>query len=161
MAISKQKKVDIIKKVSERTADAESIVFVNFHGLSVAQATELRKSLRALGAGYTVAKKTLLRRALADRFTGEMPELEGEVAIAYGTDPIGPARGIYEFEKKNKEVVKIIGGVYEGAYVPAPMMIELASIPSREVLLGKLVNLLNSPIQRVVMAVNEIAKAKA
>lgn len=160
MAISKSKKADIIKTMGERTKDAEAIVFVNFHGLSVAGATELRKALKADGVGYTVAKKTLIRRALADRYEGEIPALDGEVAVAYGADPIAPARGIYEFEKKYKDSLKILGGVYEGKYVPASMMIELASIPSREVLLGKLVNLLNSPVQRVVMALDQIAKAK-
>jgi large subunit ribosomal protein L10 len=162
MAISKDKKVEIVSTLKKKIEGAESIVFVNFHGLSVALATDLRKKLKSEGTGMMVAKKTLIRRAFAEgKVTGEMPELPGEVAVAYGGDQIAPARGIYEFEKANKDLVKILGGVFEGKYMDAGMMVEIASIPGREVLLGKLVNILNSPIQRFVMALDQISKLKA
>ncbi len=161
MPITKAKKVEIVKGLEEKIGGATAMAFVNFHGLSVALATELRRLLREQGVGLTVAKKTLIRRAFAETpVKGELPALEGEIALAYGTDPIAPARGVYEFEKKNKESVKLVGGVYEGAFVDASFMMTLATIPSREVLLGKFVNLLNSPIQRFVMAVDQIAKTK-
>jgi large subunit ribosomal protein L10 len=161
MAISKEKKQTIVKALKENLNGVESVVFVNFHGLSVANATALRKSLRSQDVGFTVAKKTLIRRALAEQaFAGEMPELAGEVALAYGKDPIASARSIHEFEKANKEAVKILGGVFQGKYVDAGLMMEIASIPGREVLLGKLVNILNSPIQRFVMALDQISKTK-
>lgn len=161
MAITKDKKKEIVKALKERAVVSPSVVFVNFHGLSVALATELRKKLRGLEVGLMVAKKTLIRRAFeGGKATGEMPELLGEVAVAYGSDAIAPARGIYEFEKANKDLVKILGGIFEGQYVNATTMVEIASIPSREVLLGKLVNILNSPIQRLVMALDQISKTK-
>lgn len=162
MAITKEKKVEIVKTLTERIKGATAVVFVNFHGLSVTKATELRKSLRAQNTGLMVAKKTLLRRAFADSQTvGECPELTGEIALAYSsTDPLVSARGIYEFEKKNKELVKIVGGIFEGKFADGKMMLALATIPSREVLLSKLANILNSPIQRLVIALNQISKTK-
>lgn len=157
MAISKDKKKEIVETLKDKVIRAESVVFVNFHGLPVALATTLRKKLKGEGVGMMVAKKTLIRRAFADsKVEGEMPELNGEVALAYGSDQIAPARGIYEFDRTNKDIVKILGGVFEGKYVDAKVMTEIASIPSREVLLGKLVNILNSPIQRLVMALDQI-----
>ena len=162
MAISKDKKREIIATLKEKIEGAVSVVFVNFHGLSVALATELRKKLRSQDIGLMVAKKTLIRRAFADeKITGEMPELLGEVALAYGKDQLLPARSVYEFEKVNKDLVKILGGVFEGGYVNAALMTEIASIPGREVLYGKLANILNSPIQRFVMTLGEINKLKA
>lgn len=161
MAITKEKKKEIVSTLKERVEGAGSVVFVNFHGLTVALATELRKKLRDQEVGLMVAKKTLIRRAFEDgKVTGEMPSLDGEVALAYGKDELAPARGIYEFEKANKDLVKILGGVFEGAYVNAAVMTEIASIPGREVLLGQLANILNSPIQRFVMVLDQISKNK-
>ncbi|MEI6494755.1 MAG: 50S ribosomal protein L10 [bacterium] len=159
MAINKQKKVDIIAKLKDKALKANTIVFVNFHGVPVATITEMRNKLRAEGVGYMVAKKTLIRRAFADtKYTGELPELGGEIAVAYGDDQIAPARGVYEYQKKNPDMVKIVGGVFEDRYMDAGAMMSIATIPSREVLLGQFVNVINSPIQGLVMALDAIAK---
>ncbi len=159
MAITKEKKVAIVKKLAQEVAPSNSLVFVNFHGLSVADTTTLRKALRSEGTGLMVAKKTLIRRALGEtKIEGEIPELAGEVAVAYGADPIAPARGVQSFAKTRQDKLQILGGVYEGKYASAALMLELASIPGREVLLGKLVNLLSSPYQRLVMTLDAISK---
>jgi large subunit ribosomal protein L10 len=89
-----------------------------------------------------------------------MPNLEGEVAVAYGSDPIAPAREIFNFQKTNKVPLNILGGVYEGKFVDGVYMKEIATIPSREVLLSKIAFLLKSPMQRLAIAVNEVAKTK-
>ncbi len=161
MPITKAKKVEVVAELKDKIKAAEAIAFVNFHGLSVAAATELRKALRAAEVSLTVAKKTLIRRAFdGSGITGEVPELPGEIALAYGADALAPAREVYAFEKKNKDVVKLVGGVYEGAFVSSAFMLELATIPSREVLLSKLAFLLKSPIQRLAVAINEVSKTK-
>ena len=89
-----------------------------------------------------------------------MPELPGEVAIVYGTDAIAPAREVYNFEKEHKGVMQILGGIFDGKFVDGVFMTEIATIPSREVLLSKIAFLLKSPIQRLAIAVNEVAKSK-
>src|SRR3989344_2577807 len=98
MAITKAKKVDIVSKLSDSFSKATSVVFLKFGKLSVADTSLMRKSLKADGTTYYVAKKTLIKRALADKgVTGELPELTGEVAVAWSaTDATAPARGIYE-----------------------------------------------------------------
>lgn len=161
MAISKQKKSEILEKLEKKVVKSNSIVFVNFHKLPVATSTEVRKNLRDGGVGYLVAKKTLIGRAFgASGIAGEMPALDGEIAVAYGDDLLAPAKGIYEFQKKNPELIKIVGGVFEGKYMDEAAMTVIAKIPPREVLLGQFVNVINSPIQGLVMALDAIAGKK-
>lgn len=161
MAITRQKKEEIYNKVTDVVKGAQSIVFVNFHKLSVANSIKLRRSLRGEGVGYTVAKKTLVKRVLTDsKIAGEMPLLEGEIAVAYGTDLIAPAREVYAFQKANKDVVSIVGGVFEGKFMNKEEMMEVATIPGVPVLRGMFVNVINSPIQRFVIALGQIADKK-
>ena len=161
MAISKQKKGEIIDKLSKAIKDAKSLVFVNFHGLKVSDTTNLRRELRKEGVEYQVSKKTLTKRVLdSEKFEGTMPELEGELAMAWSEDLIAPARGVHTFAKKFPEALKILGGVFEGRYMSKAEMMEIATIPPVEVLRGKFVNIINSPIQRFAIALGQVAKTK-
>ena len=161
MAITKEKKKEIYDKINNAISDSTSMVFVNFHGLSVTDTASLRRELRDNGVGYVVAKKTLVRRAFGDsKVEGEIPALDGELALAYGEDLISPARGIYDFQKKHKDNIQILGGVFEGKYMMKEEMMNIAMIPSMEVLRAQFVNLINSPIQRFVVALDQIARVK-
>ncbi len=162
MAISKQKKGEIITKLSKAIKDAKSLVFVNFHGLKVSDSTSLRRELKKEGVSYQVSKKTLTKRVLeTEKFEGNQPELTGELAMAWGEDLIAPARGVWNFAKKFPEGLKILGGVFEGKYMSATEMKEIASIPPIEVLRGKFANIINSPIQRFAIALGEVSKKKS
>lgn len=157
MAITKDKKKEILASLADLMKDAGSLVFVKFKGLKVNDQNAMRKALREQGVGYYVAKKTLVKRALADaKIEGNLPELEGEIAVAYSTDAVAPAKGIAEFAKKFKEMLAIAGGMLEGKYLAAAEVEALSKIPSREVLLGKLVNVMNAPIQGFVSTLNEV-----
>lgn len=161
MAINKAKKQEIAKELTNKVASSASVVFVNFHGLSVGDTTTLRKALSGQGIGLKVAKKTLIKRAFSEqKIEGELPALDGEVAMAFssGSDTIAAPREVYNFAKAHPEHLKILGGVFEGKYASAGLMTELATIPSREVLLSKFLNLLNSPIQRFVLALDAVSK---
>ena len=161
MPISRAKKGEIVERLKKMFKNAKSLVFVNFHGLNVANATQMRQALKGEGVSYTVAKKTLTKRALAEEgFEGAEPSLGGELALAWGEDMIAPARGIYSFHKKWPESLKITGGIFEGRFMTAAEMAEVAQIPTLDVLRGKFVNILNSPIQRLVIGLNEISKIK-
>lgn len=161
MAITKTKKQDILAKLTELKATADSIVFVHYKGLSVADTTAMRKELREKGVSYFVAKKTLMKRAFDDTFTGEMPVLDGEIAVAYSVDPMTPAQSIKEFGTRFKDKISIVGGVFQGVYKDETEMTEIASIPSLHVLRGMFVNVINSPIQGLAVALNTLAEKKA
>lgn len=159
--LTKTKKSEMIKGLESAVKESKAVVFVNFHGLKVSEETRLRQDLRDKGVAYKVSRKTLLKRAIGDKVIGELPELGGEVAIAYSSsDEIAPARELYNFGKANKISLKILGGIFEGKFVDSTYMNELATIPSREVLLSKIAFLLQSPMQRLAIAVNEVAKGK-
>lgn len=172
MALKKEKKKEIVHELGKIIKDAKSFVFVNFHGLNVAGVSKVRRKLREEKLGYVVAKKTLLRRALAEhKFEGELPPLEGEVALVYlpaapdaaqagDEDSLAPAREIHGFSKELKDTLKIVGGIFEGKYLDAKAMLGIATIPTREVLIAQFVNLINSPIARLAIVLDQIAQKK-
>lgn len=162
MALSREKKEQVARELDDILKSAESIVFVQFHGLPVAETRVVRKGLREQGASFRVAKKTLIRRALEKaRYKGGAPALPGEVALAYGKDSIAPARSVQAFAKQYKDALSIVGGVFEKRYLGKEGMMEIALIPSREALYGQLVSLINSPIRGFVAALNAIAEEKS
>lgn len=159
--LKKSKKVEIIKDLDKVISDSSSVVFVNFHGMNVGDETMLRRDLRGKEVGYKVSRKTFLKRALAGKAEGEIPELSGEVAIAYSKDDTASPREIYNFQKTHKGILNILGGIFEGKFVGSERMTEIAMIPSREVLYAQFVNLINSPIQRFAVVLDAIAKSKS
>jgi|SRR3989344_4702921 len=161
MAVSKAKKKEILENLKNITSKSNSLVFVNFHGLGVSNTTSMRKGLRDNKVGYVVAKKTLIKKTFEDaKFSGELPELTGEIAIAYGDDQIAPAREIYNFQKKSKDGLTILGGVFDGKFIGKEAMMGIATIPPLQTLYGQFVNLINSPIQGLVIALDSIAGQK-
>ena len=161
MALSRQKKEKIAGELDGLLKKAASVVFVQFHGLSVADTGALRKKLREQGVYYRVAKKTLIRRSLKKAgYEGETPALTGEVALAYGEDHLAPARLIQSFVKQYKDALSILGGIFEGSYKDKGAMTEIALIPSQQALYGQFVKVINSPIQGLVVALSKIAETK-
>jgi len=159
--LHKSKKEELVKELEKDIKESESLVFVNFHGMKVSDETMLRRDLRNQGVGYKVSRKTLLKRALEGKAEGEIPELTGEISIAYSKDTLASAREVYNFSKTHKGILNIIGGIFEGKFVNGAYMMELATIPSKEVLLSKLAFLFKSPMQRLALAVSEVAKKPA
>ena len=161
MAINKEKKQEIISSVKNILSGSKSVVFVNFHKLPVSESTTIRKELRSKDVNFTVAKKTLTKRALNEAsLTGEMPQLDGELALVYSADLLAPAREIFDFQKKLDGRVSILGGVFNGMYKNKAEMEVIASIPSQKTLYAQFLNVINSPIQGFVVALNAIADKK-
>lgn len=162
MAITKDKKREILAKLTDALKEASSVAFVGFHKLTVADASKMRKELSAAGVRYYVAKKTLLRLALTQQsYEGQMPELSGEVAIAWTADDVtAPARGVYAYGKKLKGALTLLGGVFEGAFADGVKMNAIATIPPLPVLRGMFANVINSPRERFAIALSEVAKTK-
>ncbi len=161
MAITKSKKIELIKGFEESLQGVQTIVFVKFKKLTVKETIEMRRALCKEGVTYKVIKKTLMKRVLAERgIAGEFPEIIGEVGVAFGADPIAPARGVYEFSKTHKDQVAILGGVFEGKFLNASEMLAVATIPPLQVLYGQFVGLLASPMRSFVVALDQIAQKK-
>lgn len=163
MAITKDKKREILAKITDALKEATAVAFVGFSKLSVADASKLRKDLAQDGVRYYVAKKTLIRKAIVDGgYKGEVPELPGEVAMAWTSDDVtAPARSIYDYSKKLKGAVTLLGGIFEGALTDKEKMTAVAVIPPMPVLRGMFVNVINSPIQGFVVALDKIREQKA
>jgi large subunit ribosomal protein L10 len=162
VAITKQKKSEILEKLKVIIDKSKSVVFVNFHGLSVGDTTSMRSNLREESVDYFVSKKTLTKIALGNsKIKGDVPSLDGELALAYSSeDETTPARKVYEIGKKLKDGLQILGGIFDGVFKNKEEMMEIATIPSEKVLKGMFVNVINAPIQGLVIALSEIANRK-
>jgi large subunit ribosomal protein L10 len=160
MAVTKAKKVEVLSKLESIKNESDSIVFVHFNGLPVKDSTDMRAKLRNEGVGFLVAKKTLMKRAFDGAFEGEMPELEGEIAVAYSTDAIAPAQNIKEFAGKYKDQLSIVGGIFQGVYKTKEEMTAIASIPPLETLRGMFAQLINSPRQRFAVVLSKVSETK-
>ncbi len=152
-------KQPIVDEISAVIKDAQSVVVVDYRGLTVAEDTQLRKQLREAGVSYKVYKNTLVSRAVeGTEFESLRDSLEGPNAFAVSTeDATAPARVLAEFAKKAPKL-EIKAGVVEGAFYDAEGMKAIASVPSREVLLSKLLGSLQSPITNLARVLNQIAE---
>ena len=155
MAITKTKKEEIVGKVTEIAKSAKTLVFVSFKGLTVAEQNEMRKALRAQDISYTVAKKTLLRRAIP-----QMPELEGEIALVSGGDELAPARELGVFVKKFGGHLAFAGGVFGGTYIGRDEITSIASIPGMETLRAMFAQVISSPRSRFAVVLGKVAETK-
>ncbi len=154
-------KQPIVTEISELLNDAKAAVLVDYRGLTVEQDTILRKQLREAGVTYKVYKNTMLHLAFKGTdFEAMNEKLEGPTAIAVSnTDASAPARILFEFAKK-APALELKGGVVEGAYYDEKGIQVIATIPSREVLLGKLLGSIQSPITNLARVLNQIAESK-
>ena len=154
-------KQPIVAEISELLNGAKSAVVVDYRGLTVEQDTQLRKQLREAGVTYKVYKNTMIRfAATGTEFEALEPNLEGPTALAVSKeDATAPARVLAEFAKK-ADKLELKAGVVEGTYYDAKGIQVIATIPSREVLLGKLLGSIQSPIANFARVINQIAEAK-
>lgn len=152
-------KQPIVQAIAEDIKDAQSVVLVNYRGLTVAQDTELRKQLREAGVIYKVCKNTMMKRAFEGTdFAGLEEYLDGPSAMAVSKeDATAPARIICKFAK-TAEALEVKAGVVEGTVYDAAGITELSKIPSREELISKLLGSLQSPITNLARVLNQIAE---
>lgn len=152
-------KKPVVEEISAGIKDAQSVVLVDYRGLTVEQDTQLRKNLREAGVNYKVYKNTMMNFAFkGTQFEGLAPYLEGPSAMAYSNeDATAPARVLAEFAKK-ADKLQIKAGVVEGTVYDAAGMAKIADIPSREILLGRLLGSMQSPIANLARVLNQIAE---
>ena len=155
-------KQPVVAEISEKIDGAQAVVLVDHRGLTVAQDTELRKALRAEGVTYKVYKNTMMNFAFEGTDYEQMKDLlNGPSAMAVSKDdPAAPARVLYKFAK-TADKLEIKGGVVEGKFYDAKGLSEIAEIPSREVLLSRLLGSMQSPIANFARVINQIAEKNA
>jgi len=151
MAKSKQQKQSEVTELTDNLKSAKAVVFTSFDGLTVAESQALRNLLRKEGIFYKAAKKTLLAKALIDSGLAiDVKILAGSLGLAFGQgDEVVPAKLLAKFAK-NKENLKIQGGILEGAFISAAKVMELAKLPGKQELLAQLVGTIKSPISGLV-----------
>ena len=154
-------KKPIVDEIAANIADAQSVVVVDYCGLTVEQDTRLRKELRENDVIYKVYKNTMMNFAFKGTDCERQNQhLEGPNAIAISkTDATAPARILAKFAKDAK-ALEIKAGIVEGTYYDAAGMEAISKIPSREELLGKLLGSIQSPIANFARVISQIAEAK-
>lgn len=152
-----KKKEAVVEDIRAKLEASQSVVFIDYRGLTVAEVTELRNQMRAAGVEYQVLKNTMIRRA-ADKLgiEGLDAVLEGPTAVAFGiNDPVAPAKILTKFAKDTKKT-QIKGGVLAGEAIDAAAVENLAKLPSKEELLAKMLGSLNAPMQGLVMVLSGV-----
>ena len=150
--ISKGKKIEITKDLSDKLSRQKTVVFFDYTGLKVSQFQELRGQLREQDIDCQAVKKSLIDLSLekANLKDGKIKDLPGQLALALGyEDEVLPAKILYDFSKKNEDL-KILTGFVNGQYLEAEAILSLAKLPSKQELLAKLVGSVGSPISGLV-----------
>ena len=155
-------KKPVVEEIAENIKDAQSVVLVHYSGITVEADTALRKELREAGITYKVYKNTMMNFAFKGTDCEPLTQhLEGPNAIAISKDDAtAPARIISKYTK-TVPTLKMLAGVVEGGYYDESGVNALASVPSREELLGKLLGSIQSPITNLARVLNQVAEAKA
>jgi large subunit ribosomal protein L10 len=159
MAVSRAKKKEQVEKLSADLKDVSSVVVATYSKMTVAQDYELRKALRGAGAKYQVVKNTLAEKAAEGTKVAEgLKNLSGVTSIAYTTgDPVAMAKALTKYAKDTPEFTFKVG-VVEGRVISIKDIEALASMPSKEELMSKLLFLINAPAQRLATAINAVPR---
>ena len=156
LSLNLQQKQTVVAEVAKQVAGAQAIVMVENRGMAVADMTRLRAKARASGVYFRVVKNTLVRRAVADTpFAALADRMVGPLAYGIGSDPVAVAKVLNDFAKGNEKFV-ITGGAMPGQVMSARDIAALASLPSREELIARLLGTMQAPIAKFVRTLNEV-----
>ena len=160
MSLNRSEKEAVIKEVTDLAAKAQTLVMAEYRGITVADMTKLRTDARSKGVALSVLKNTLARRAVAgSSFEVVGEQMTGALSYGFSEDAVAAAKVVADFAKTNDKLV-IRGGVYGGKALDADGVKQLASIPTKEVLLAQLCGLLMSPMSRTAVVLGALAAKK-
>lgn len=156
MALNREEKAAVIEEVSAQVAQAGSIVLAEYRGLTVEKITQLRKQARESGVYLRVLKNTLVRRAVKDTpYEKLADQMVGPLIYGISADPVAPAKLIASFAKANDQLV-VKGGAMPNVVMDVAGVQALATMPSREELLAKLLGTMQAPVATFVRTLNEV-----
>ena len=160
MSLNRSEKQAVIDEVTGLAAKAQTLVMAEYRGISVADMTKLRSQARGLGVTLSVLKNTLARRAVAgSAFEIVSDQMTGPLIYGFSVDAVAAAKVVADFAKTNDKLV-IRGGAFAGKTLDVNGVKQLASIPSKEVLLAQICGLLMSPISRAAVVLGALAAKK-
>jgi large subunit ribosomal protein L10 len=160
LSLNRSEKEAVISEVTTLAAQAQTLVIAEYRGITVADMTKLRNQARSNGVSLSVLKNTLARRAVTgSSFEVVADQMTGPLIYGFSVDAIAAAKVVAEFAKTNDKLV-IRAGVYGGKAMDANGVKQLASIPSKEVLLAQLCGLMKSPISRTAVVLGALAAQK-
>ena len=160
MSLNRSEKEAVVNDVTGLAAKAQTLVLAEYRGIAVADMTRLRASARSNGVSLSVLKNTLARRAVADTgFAVLSDQMTGPLIYGFSEDAVAAAKVVAEFAKTNDKLV-IRGGAYGGKALDANGVKQLASIPTKEVLLAQLLGLMQSPVSRTARVLAALAEKK-
>jgi large subunit ribosomal protein L10 len=160
LSLNRSEKEAVISDVTGLAAKAQTLVMAEYRGITVADMTKLRSTARSNGVSLSVLKNTLARRAVSgSQFEVVADQMTGPLIYGFSVDAVAAAKVVAEFAKTNDKLV-IRGGAYGGKALDVNGVKQLASIPSREVLLAQLCGLLMSPIARTAVVLGALAAKK-
>lgn len=160
MSLNRSEKEAVITEVTGLAAQAQTLVLAEYRGVTVAAMTKLRSEARKQGVSLSVLKNTLARRAVAgSAFEVVSDQMTGPLIYGFSADAVAAARVVADFAKTNDKLV-IRGGAFAGKALDVNGVKQLASIPSKEVLLAQLCGLLKSPISRTAVVLGALAAKK-
>ena len=160
MSLNRSEKEAVITEVTSLAAKAQTLVMAEYRGITVADMTKLRANARSQGVSLSVLKNTLARRAVAgSTFEVAVDQMTGPLIYGFSVDAVAAARVVADFAKTNDKLV-IRGGAFSGKALDVNGVKQLASIPSKEVLLAQLCGLLKSPISRTAVVLGALASKK-
>ena len=163
MSANFENKKVVVAEIEAYAKEAKSIVLVDYRGLTVSQANELRNDVRSAGGTYKVYKNRLMKIAF-DKLGITFPEsdYEGTTAVLFhAKDEVAPAKIALDGTKKFNKNLKLKSGFVNGKYFNTEEITAFANIPSREVLLAQLLGLLTNPMRSLAVAISEVAKKNA
>ncbi len=156
MALNREEKAAVIEEVSAQVAQAGSIVLAEYRGLTVEKITQLRKQARESGVYLRVLKNTLVRRAVKDTSYEKLADqMVGPLMYGISADPVAPAKLIASFAKANEQLV-LKGGAMPNVVMDVAGVQALATMPSRDELLAKLLGTMQAPVATFVRTLNEV-----
>jgi large subunit ribosomal protein L10 len=160
LSLNRSEKQAVIDEVSALAAKAQTLVMAEYRGITVADLTKLRIDARSKGVSLSVLKNTLARRAVTGTsFESGADQMTGPLIYGFSEDAVAAAKVVADFAKTNDKLV-IRGGVYSGKALDANGVKQLASIPTKEVLLAQLLGLMQSPISRTARVLAALAEKK-
>src|SRR6185437_512678 len=159
MAVTKAKKIEQVESLSQDMKKASTAILATFSGMKASQSEELRKTVRSTGAKFQVVKNTLVERAAQGTpLAPVFKDLAGVTSIAYTSgDPVALAKALQKYAKDNPELV-FKAGVVDGRVINIKEIEALASMPSKEEIMSKLLFLINAPAQRLVTVMNAVGR---